>query len=118
MKSQQRTSRVGVGIIITTLDGTLVSRLLDRMTHIQIDEINGHCCCIIESKNIDRYLGGGEYFLGLRISFPGVTGIIEEDNVASFQIPESDLYGHGYDFTLNNNGVVPLILDLKEVTHY
>jgi homopolymeric O-antigen transport system ATP-binding protein len=118
LKSQQRTSRVGVGIIISTVDGFLVSRLLERMTQIQIEEIDGHCCCIIESKNIDRHLAGGEYFLGLRINFPGVTGIIEAANVASFRIPESDLYGHGFDFTLNNNGVVPLILKLKEVTHY
>jgi len=118
LKSQQRTSRVGVGVIISTSDGILVSRLLPLMTQIQLEEINGHCCCIIESKNIDRHLAGGEYLLGLRINFPGVTGIIEAENIATFRIPDTDLYGHGFDFTLNNNGVVPLILKLKEVSHY
>jgi lipopolysaccharide transport system ATP-binding protein len=115
IRSVHRIPRIGIGVTITTTDGTKIANLSPRITNIVLEEVDGGCLCILEVPDIQKYLASGEYIVHINLTYPGVGVLLQARNAANFQVPEFDLFGSGYYYTLNKYGVVPLPIKIKEI---
>ena len=115
LKSLRRLSALGIAIRVYTYQGDLVARLGSAVTNNVITEINGKCRCVLECRNIEQFLASGEYLISVLANFPRLEPIVTAEYVASFQVPPYDTFGSGEYFTLEQNGVVPLPLKMKQV---
>ncbi|MCZ7545714.1 MAG: polysaccharide ABC transporter ATP-binding protein [Anaerolineae bacterium] len=104
--------RIGLGITLTTTEGTLVSMVDPYVTEDIIDRVDHRCRCTFICDEIDRYLAGGDYVLSIWVEKPRVEYLIRAEKVTKITIPARDLFGTGRHFQLQRNGFVPLPMRL------
>jgi len=115
LRSQERLSRVGIGIWIYTYDGFPIAKLGPGLTNNVIEVLDGRCWCVLEARNIEKYLAGGEYRISIAISRPKIERLIFAENVAAFRVPALDVYGSGVPCESTRYGTIPLPIRLTEV---
>jgi hypothetical protein len=117
LKSLEHKSRVGIGIWGYAYDGYPIAKLGAHLTDNVIAEVNGTCLCVLEGKNIERYLASGEYSISVAITIPKVERLIFAENAAIFQVPVFDIYGSGVPCESTRHGVIPLQIKITKVQH-
>ncbi|MBD2364693.1 ABC transporter ATP-binding protein [Anabaena minutissima FACHB-250] len=102
---------VGIGISINTCDGFPVAKLHPRLTKNFIDIVHGQYTGSLEVRNIEKYLSSGRYLISINIYLLDIVRgkpIISLDNISSFEVPVLDIYGSGFPYENQKNGIVPL----------
>lgn len=113
LSSNQKIGRLGIGVVIYTMDGSLVAKLTPKLTNNVLMELNGRSTSVLECKGINQYLASGDYYIDINITFPGVAVILNAQNVTNFKIPDFDHFNSGNYFSLGKFGIVPLPLKIK-----
>ena len=101
-------ARLGIGLQITTPDGTLVSRIGARLVKSIMEDVNGDWEGLFEINDITRYLTGGDYLLQVKITRPMMGPILNIDDASIIHVPQNDFYKAGVYLTSMTHGIVPL----------
>lgn len=99
---------IGVGLSITSIEGAKISWLGPSVTNYVIDELQDYCECVLYCPEIDRYLGGGDYVVGLWLSKPRIEYLVRVAQAALVSIPSRDIFQSGVAFDERYHGPVPL----------
>ena len=103
--------RLGIGIMLSTLDGIVVTKMGPHMANSMLNNVNGPWEGIFEVKNITRYLAGGEYLVQIRIIRPKIGTILNLEYAAIVRVPLTDVYGTGKYVSSQRHGLVPLPIE-------
>ena len=103
--------RLGIGIMLSTLDGIVVTKMGPHMANSMLNNVNGPWEGIFEVKNITRYLAGGEYLVQIRIIRPKIGTILNLEYAAIVRVPLTDVYGAGKYVSSQRHGLVPLPIE-------
>ena len=101
-------ARLGIGLQITTPDGTLVSRIGARLAKSIMENVNGDWEGLFEINDITRYLTGGDYLLQVKIIRPMMGVILNIEDASIVHVPQKDFYKAGVYLTSITHGIVPL----------
>ena len=113
LRSRRALKNIGVGVSLTSTRGVPVAVLGPSVTNYVIDEIDGPVRCSFRCPQIDRYLAGGEYVLGLWLSRPRTEYLLKLDCAAVLQIPSRDLFASGVSLEERHHGIVPLPIEFS-----
>lgn len=100
--------RLGIGFQLSTLDGIVVSRIGPRLAKSMVENVFGCWEGVFEVKNITHYVAGGDYVVQIRIRRPQMGIVLNIENAAIIQVPQTDVYKVGTYISLHKNGLVPL----------
>ena len=98
---------IGVGFSVRAANGAEVAVLGPAVTRYAIPEIDTHCTCVFHCRDLDNYLAGGDYHVGVWLSIVGAEVIVRVDNAGKFTLRARDVYGSGVAFE-QSRGLVPL----------
>ncbi|RKY54768.1 MAG: ABC transporter ATP-binding protein [Candidatus Neomarinimicrobiota bacterium] len=101
-------ARLGIGLQITTPDGTLVSRIGARLAKSIMENVNGDWEGLFKINDITRYLTGGDYLLQVKIIRPMMGVILNIEDASIVHVPQKDFYKAGVYLTSITHGIVPL----------
>jgi len=108
IESDRRLRNIGVGLSLTSMNGVQVSYLAPVVTNYIINEVNGPCPCTFYCRNVDKYLAGGEYIVGVWLSKPRTERLVKAERASLVCIPSRDVFSTGMDFEMRRFGIVPL----------
>jgi lipopolysaccharide transport system ATP-binding protein len=108
VNSSRSMRNIGIGLSFTSLQGIKVSNIAPAVTNYVIEEINGECQCEFVCQQVDRYLAGGEYILGVWLAKPKVERLLHVEEVAVIMLPSRDVFSSGEYFEARRYGFVPL----------
>ncbi|MBI1289685.1 ATP-binding cassette domain-containing protein [bacterium] len=94
---------IGIGIEITTQDGTRVSTQGSLMTHFNASVGER---AIFTAPRIDELLSPGRYLV--TVWFVKDKMLLRETGMLSFELPYRDLYGTGSELNVRHHGPVPI----------
>lgn len=109
----KKIQKLGIGVLVSTYDGITIAKLGPALTNAVMEEVQGLWLCSLEIQRIEKYLAGGEYRLGIFLAIPKIEILIKVEDIASFQIPELDIYGSGNPMRRHQNGIVPLPIKIS-----
>lgn len=109
----QPIENVGIGLVVKTLEGTKVCYLNPRMTNCVIEKLDNSDDYLIYCDEVNKYLAGGIYIIGIWLAIPRIKRILNIDEIARIEIQPSDIFGNGICFQQHQNGLVPLPIKLK-----
>lgn len=99
---------IGIGIKLTTLEGVLVFQIGPRAAGSIINNVSGEWRCGFDFPDITRYLGSGDYLVGVHLLDGERRKLLDIDHAARVSVPLADVYGNGFRFSAKRNGLVPL----------
>lgn len=102
--------RIGIGFGLSTLSGDKVARFGPQITDYAFDMEKGVNHFVVEVKNIGQMLTAGRYVLSSWLAIPGVSILVELENIAVIRIPELHKFASGRSANVDKNG--PLLLPL------
>lgn len=108
--SQETMQNVGVGIRISSINGALIALLGPPVANFYLDEVRGETRCSFVCEEIDRYLAGGDYVIGVWAARPNVEYLVRVDEAAIATLPPRDVFSSGTYFEALRYGIVPLPL--------
>jgi hypothetical protein len=78
------------------------------VTNYVVDELEGDGRLVFVCEEINRYLAGGDYVIGVWLSKPRVEYLVKVDEAAMMRIPPHDAFSSGVYFEAHRHGIVPL----------
>ena len=104
---------VGIGAKISTLDGQIVCLMAPWMTNHIIALEEGMNDFQLAWPGIRAQLTGGDYVLGIWLSIPRASYLVNCDRLGLFTVPSPDLYKTGVDLSYRTAGIVPLRVNVR-----
>jgi len=111
--SPKHYTNIGVGLILSTLGGVRVTMMAPAFTNYIIDTLDRATKCIFECRNIQQYLGGGDYTITIWLSKPKLEILLRIEDALILTIPARDVFGTGTYFESHIHGLVPLPLNYR-----
>ena len=103
-----KVERLGIGVHVTTEDGTLLAKLPPDITGAVLRRPIGTFRCVLMIPKINHRLAAGRYRLGVDIREYLWSHILEANFVKTFDIPEYDVLGNGQAMRLSEHSAVPM----------
>lgn len=110
LSSQEQMRNVGVGVRISSINGALIALLGPPVANFYVEELQGETRCFFVCEEVDRYLAGGDYVIGVWAARPNVEYLVRVDEAAIVTIPPRDVFSTGTHFDALRYGTVPLPL--------
>lgn len=106
--SKYSKKNIGIGLKISSLSGVVISLIAPSVTNYNVTIEKQKTTCSLTCKNIDKYLSGGEYIVGVWLSIPKIEYIVKIEDAGVLNIPPKDIYGTGEYFHEKHFGCSPL----------